>query len=141
MPLTEILRRKLLAVTSYRGSDAATALTAGANFVDVDAANLVITFTAPQSGSVLVKMTAYAVSITQSFYFNLRDGSGDVANTSMFMSAPLGDKRVHYACLVSGLNPGQSYTWKWGARVHTGGTGSLYSGPVQGPAVMEVWAA
>lgn len=114
-------------------------------FADLDATNLSVTFVAPPSGRVLVRLTAQANADIpgNDHLWNLRDASGDVAGSQMnacsssnayFSASP--------AVRMTGLTPGVSYTWKWGWAVRvTGGLGARirYGGYV-GPAIMEVWA-
>lgn len=142
---SQSVTRSLLCLTSY--NPVYTLLDRNSvTFADLNADNLTVTFVAPPSGSVLVRLTAQANSDIpgNDHLWNLRDGSGDVAGSTInacsssnaFFSASPSVK-------MSGLTPGVSYTWKWGWAVRvTGGLGARirYGGYV-GPALMEVWAA
>lgn len=132
----------LLAVTSYRPS-AGQVTTTSTSFVDVDATNLVITFTAPASGAVLVTLNALGRGTGgDDLYWNLRDGSGDISGTDML--AITGSTRMRFSglCRVTGLTPGNSYTWKWGfCTNNAASTAYFFRGGVYGPATMTVEAA
>lgn len=124
------------------------------NFQDVDATNLVVAFTAPTSGSVLLRLTGLVsrsgTSANFDVYWNVRDSTGDVTGvgarvlTSTGLYIPASMSQV-----VSGLVPGQSYSWKWGQRASVAGADwqaqLRVGGPVAtagyGAATMEVWSA
>jgi hypothetical protein len=133
----------LVAPAEYDPVGVTTISTTSTSFVDVNAA-LSVTFTAPASGKVMVYLSApCAVSTaTAAQYWNLRDGSGDIAGTpSLAISSATAD-RTTTPIYVTGLTPAASYTWKWGFRIHNGSfTASIYVGGANGPAVMEVWGA
>ncbi|HSX06738.1 MAG TPA: glycosyl hydrolase family 28-related protein [Candidatus Saccharimonadia bacterium] len=147
----------LLAVKTYNPASGVK-LSTTANtitFQDVDATNLAITFTAPASGQVLVRLTGLVsrsgTSPTLDVFWNLRDTNGNISgtggriftNTGLYIPATLSQT-------VSSLTPGQSYTWKWGHRasaagadwtadLRVGGDPTTTSG--YAPATMEVWSA
>jgi hypothetical protein len=138
----------LLAVTQYNPATSTTPSAVSGTFADVDATNLTITFTAPASGRVLVRMSARCGVDTSTVQaWNLRDTGGDIANTKAsvnYVNSGSNYPRPHYSYLATGLTPGTSYTWKWGfARASGSGTCSIPMGQSggDGPAVMEVWAA
>lgn len=113
-------------------------------FVDVDATNLAVSFVAPPSGKVLIRLSALAGKATTSRYeWNLREAGGNVANTANWVAAWNGsneEARQRAEMVISGLTPGQSYTYKWGYRSVDGGAIYVYAGGTSyGPAVMEVW--
>lgn len=122
-------------------------------------AGLTVTFTAPASGRVLVRLSAVAgvsQSVASANYVDggwvLRSGGANVANTSRimrtFMSTGADNYQMcTYTAIVTGLTPGSSYTYVWGqfseygkfrtlANV-TNDTGTYNAGP----AIMEVWTA
>lgn len=146
----------LLAAISYNPANV-TALSTTVNtttFQDVDATHLAVTFTAPTSGRVLLRLSGLAsragTSANLDVYWNVRDSIGDVVgvgaramtNSGSYVQATL-------AQVVSGLTPGQSYTWKWGQRASAAGADwqaqLRVGGPVgtagYGPATMEIWSA
>lgn len=119
-----------------------TSLTA---LTDVDASNLIVTFIAPASGKVLVKMSARGsmpAGAGTSCYWGLRNGAADVAGSEVFAagsSAQVG--RLTYSCRLTGLTPGASYSLKWAHRVSAGtATSRIVRGGSDGPAIMEVYA-
>lgn len=115
---------EVLALVSYASGSNVTSTSA--TYADVSAANLVVTFTAPSSGSVTVHLNAVCqagATTTQSW--NLRDSGGDVAGTTR-TAAYNGNAaifRVAVPIVVTGLTSGASYTWKWGM-ARTFGTGT-----------------
>lgn len=136
----------LLGYKSIRaGADSATYTTTSTNtaaLVDVDAVNLVVTFTAPKSGKVIVELTGWnRNSGTRSQVFGLRSGSALVANSRGFAnggSSTVNNRSV-WRTTITGLTAGTSYTWKWAWAVDGASTGSLYSGPIYGSLEMQIW--
>lgn len=139
----------LLAQTSYRPAANTTIgiTNTTAAMQDVDAANLVVVFTAPPSGKVNVVLEALTDGpASQSISWGLRDGASAVADSLqyvMFGNATTIRQRI---CIpLAGLTPGTQYTWKWGAKV-TAGTGNIYCGnngggvSPYGTALMQVFA-
>ncbi len=120
-------------------------LTTSSTFVDVSASNLVVTFTAPLSGTVMVTLSAMCQGASGTFYnWNLRDSGGDIAGTSRGMSYGTSTPMRQTAAIrVTGLTPGTSYTWKWGHAITAGSGGSGLSGQAAGDlrASMQVAAA
>lgn len=139
----------LLAITSY--NPAITDVSIGTNaLADVDATNLKVTFVAPPSGSVLIRLnaTGYLDAVTAEMRWGLREGSTTVAGPATVLSGGYGAgggndwTSITRAFYVTGLTPGQSYTYKWGWLDSTGASAvHLRYGGVYGPAVMEVWSA
>lgn len=137
----------LLAVVAYRpvGDTIHSATT---SFADVNAANLVVTFTAPASGNVLVGLNGRVVAAASSEqYWNLRTPAGvNVTNSDAlvhFGNAGVNvQPRLFHRIHLTGLTPGVSYTYRWGVKSSAAGSGSpLRYGSVSGAAVMEVWSA
>lgn len=113
-----------------------------AAFVDVDAA-LSVTFDAPASGSVVILLEAYPhQSGGAKQLWNLRDAGGDVAGTSRWIGydSTTYNGRTVVPIILTGLTPGNSYTYKWGHRTDTGTIAALALGPTYGPATMIVFA-
>ena len=122
-------------------------------WADIDATNLAITFTAPTSGRVTVNLSAFLSFSTNSIVWGLRDTSGThVVNPKMIQRGTLAS-RGYASFYITGLTPGQSYTYRWAWRSPGGSSGmAMYSGgegdptldttaTVYGPATMEVWPA
>ena len=110
---------------------------------DVDAANLAVTFVAPTSGKVLVEYQVWSVwsNTSGNQFWTVRNGTTTVASCSMSPSQT--GSRQSASFYISGLTPGQSYTYKWGWKVASTGTASMYMGgnaSIDGPAVMKVLA-
>jgi hypothetical protein len=132
----------------YPAGDLSYSLTStSATLADVDATNLVVAFTAPPSGSVLVSAEFLRTSPAgNQSYFGLRDVSGLVAGTVQYSGhAPTANDdlhRVRHTWPITGLTPGTAYSYKLASKV-SGGTGTLYYGlgaGTFGPIIMEVWA-
>jgi hypothetical protein len=140
----------LLAALQYNPTANTEVTTTSQTPVDVDATNLSVTFSAPSSGRVLVRLTAIprgASGGSPSAAWCLRDGSSVVANSKGDMTSSLSNERMSLVTLVTGLTSGNSYTYKWGHALNNGsGTVAIrYGGNdaigCHGPAVMEVWSA
>ncbi|MCW2525533.1 MAG: hypothetical protein JWM76_393 [Pseudonocardiales bacterium] len=130
-----------LTAVSYNPGTAASYTTTLTTFADVDATNLAVTFIVPAAGKVRITVSALLWNSTQgqTVKLNLRDSSGDLANTGQSMTADSISGRFTYTQTVSGLTPGTSKTYKLGWRV-TGGTGNLSAGGATdaGPCRIEV---
>lgn len=140
----------ILAVNTNPGTTG-TVSTTSANFADVDATNLVVTFVAPPSGKVLVRLSGYGDISTnaQQYFWGLRSGSTFVTNSGIGPVRETDGSIWSGAVQITGLVPGQSYTWKWAHAVTGGATGRMLLGPVvvepvttslHMPPCMEVWA-
>lgn len=118
-----------------------------ATLADIDATNLIITFTAPPSGKVHVGIELLRSTPTgNQIYFGLRDAVGLITNSIQYSGHAPGAAddihRVRHTIPVDGLTPGTSYTYRLAAKV-SGGTGTVYYGVgagTFGPIIMEVWA-
>lgn len=132
--------------TQYDPAVIATYTTTSATAVDVDAANLAVTFTAPPSGNVVVTLNAECniADATSNQYWTLRDGSGVVAGVprpAFILGESTAAERVTAMFKVTGLTPGTSYTWKWAfLRSGTSANCNLFAGGAAGPASMKVEA-
>jgi hypothetical protein len=138
---------RLLAHVYYTGGDASTA---GASLADADATNLAVTFTAPASGNVLIRLTAQSCPDTAAatqgnqHQWGLRESTTNIAGPhtvsrdlwangfAQFVAATVAFKRT-------GLTPGNSYTYKWAHLSSAGGTVRIGASSSNGPAVMEIW--
>lgn len=119
-----------------------TTVTLSTSYGDIDATNLVVTFTGPASGLVLVEFNV-VVFDSGGVYFNLRDGSGDIANTKATMLGNVSNivARLTYSMSVA-VTPTTSYTWKMGGKA-TGSTNHVRYGngsEPYGPAIIKVMA-
>jgi hypothetical protein len=103
---------------------------------------LAVTFTAPSSGNVTVDLNAWVNECSELGYWSLLSGGSVVPGSLSKASGPKalnsGD-RCHVTSIITGLNPGQSYTYEWAGshstgnfRVRAGGTstGSSMGGPM-----------
>lgn len=136
-----------LALTRYCPASPIAVASTSANYLVVDAANLTVTFTAPASGTVLVKLTATA-GLGQC-YWGLGVGGSLIAGTGQFITEATTKSRFTSAHRVTGLTPGNSYTYQWlQRRGSSGSTVTMYGntneangGDQYGAAFMEVLAA
>lgn len=132
----------LFAYTSYHPGSPTT-INSASSAGDLDSSNLVVSFNAPYSGAVLVRLSATVGSSSgASLYWLLRQGSSTVTNTTRrIVTNSLDDWDLKtYEVIVTGLTPGVVYEWKWGA-YHTGSSVAHALGGTEGPMVMEVFRA
>lgn len=140
----------LLAITAYKPASVTIYETTSTTLADVDATNMSVTFTAPASGNVLVRLSAYSdyndVNSSEAFW-GLRESTTDLAGsvTRVLRVAELGYLSV--AMYISGIGAG-SHTYKWSYAIASGGQKNriiIQDGSVAinkwGPGIMEVWAA
>ena len=131
---------RLIAITSYMGSSGdVTTTTTSTTFVDVDATNMAVTFTAPASGNVIVRVYIPGVANPGSgIFFNLRESTTNVTSHGL-AGASSAIVPVAIPFYVTGISAG-SHTYKLGWRVD-GSTNTMYYGDTaRGPVIMEVWA-
>jgi hypothetical protein len=135
----------LLAVKAYAsGSDAVVgATTTSLTLVDADDTNAAVTFTAPASGNVLVRLSGLQSGASASYlaYWGLREATsiiGTQVNIGRQSLNGIGAVAVIY---LTGISAG-SHTYKWAiASGNSGQAVGIYAGPTHGQIVMEVWAA
>lgn len=111
--------------------------------VDVNAATLSVTFTAPSSGKVLVRLTALGEvpEISKSAWWTIREGTTTLSRRYVTTArAATYDYPGNAAFVVTGLTSGAVHTYKWGHYTSSGGTSKVRVGGILGPAVMEVHA-
>lgn len=133
----------LIQYVSYHPGSPTTIASPGTSAGDLDSSNLVASFTGPASGAVLVRLSALVGSSSgKTLYWCLRSGSSTVTNTTNHIVTNSLDDWDRKSCdiLVTGLTPGVTYTWKWGA-YHVGSAVSHGLGGTEGPMVMEVFRA
>lgn len=119
---------------------AATFTTTSTTLVDVDATNVVVAFTGPPSGKVLVAASfACREAGGNNVYAGLRDSGGIVAGTQAHVATGANMQRPNFRAVVTGLTPGTAYSYKLAYCVDAG-TGGIWSGPTRGKIFMDVWA-
>lgn len=133
-----------LATVFYNPAASASKSITGTTLTDVDATNLAVTFVAPSSGTVLVRVNA-AMKYPGSggAFWGLRSGSSTVLEAYIggYGTGAM-DLRQSVVFPVTGLTPGTSYTYKFAAR--TDGPATTMSVAVGGgnaPVTMEVLPA
>lgn len=115
----------------------------------VDAANAVVNFTTPDSGNVLIRLSAMCEvnNTSNTIYFGLLDGATSKGEGWALAAGgvPLADPgflRINVELYVTGLTPGALHGYKFAYRLSGAATtGSIFAGPSYGRIVMEVWAA
>lgn len=140
----------LLAVKRYAPAVQQTLLCTSTVLADVDAVNLAVTFTAPASGNVLVRLSAFADNDSgtgpESFW-GLREGSTDIPGSIGRIFRAVGDEGfVSYDTYLTGITPGaHTFKWSWAVIgsfsirtriiIQDGNPGNW------APALMSVWSA
>lgn len=118
--------------------------TSGTTFSDVDATNFAVTFTAPTSGTVRIRMEAIAAvnSTGYTHFWGLRAEATNVAGSERAMGQNTILQRLGTSITITGLTSGTSYTYKWSYRANGGGA-AIYadSSNSRAPAIMEVYSA
>jgi len=138
------------------GTAASKATTSLLAMTALDTTNLRITFTAPASGSVLVRMrgVVHGATTFPQILFGVLDGSTVRARCSPIGAIPATalattQLALEGQCIVTGLTPGNSYTWDaaYGVEVVVSSTGLKYGGPNDasgndafGGFLYEIWA-
>jgi hypothetical protein len=139
MPANPGASGSLLAALAYTQTPDGRYAVTSASLADLDVTNLAITFTAPASGKVLVRLSAFIYMTTGvRMDWGLREGSSQVGDIKAITlnNAQLSSS---VAFLITGISAG-SHTYKWAAKVASG-THYVYADATEGQAVMEVWAA
>lgn len=103
---------------------------------DVDATNLAVTFLAPASGEAVIQLEAHCDSGTAgvTYLWHLRNAGGEVANTGAVVSRNNNGNRISHSIRLTGLTPGQEYSYKWGHKMGGAATGRILCGPPYGEA-------
>ena len=115
--------------------------TTSTTYVDLDPTAFDLTFTAPSSGNVILRMTMpILASSTNDCFFNWRDGTTNLSNTDfrVFQNNANIIYTVHTACRVTGLSG--SKTLSVGVRVSNAAT-TFYGYVNSGYAFLEAWSA
>jgi hypothetical protein len=134
----------LLGVVS-RSANGSAYTTSSATLGDVDATNAAVTFTAPASGNVLVRMSAgIGVDAAQTGFFGIRESTTDVGIKRFVMNGttpPIIRSTAEW--LITGISAG-SHTYKAAFCVNGGATLSIFQEAAaagNGALIVEVWAA
>lgn len=115
-----------------------------ATFTDVDATNAAVTFTAPASGKVIIRVNAFGNNGGNGgqLVWGLREATTNLAGTSVSMTGTSGAITVRgaFAVEITGLTGGTAHTYKLAQR--QAGTAGLNAQTGNSePFLMEVWAA
>jgi hypothetical protein len=135
----------LLAV--FKQSAGTSQSTTSATQADVDATNAAITFTAPASGKVLIRVTCHAAmnAANQNAFLGLREGTTNIAGPTFAtqgVAAASFDEVVSVCFYLTGVSAG-SHTYKLAFSVNGGATFTIRQiGSVATifPVTMEAWA-
>jgi hypothetical protein len=129
----------ILGICTYAaGSDTTLGSTASTSLVDLDATNAKVTFTAPASGNVLIRV---AVSLSANngsyeYYLGLRESTSDIG--TCLVGSGAAQQRRHAEFYLTGVSAG-SHTYKLAAKVGNGATTvTAQTGPNYGRALMTV---
>lgn len=116
-----------------------------------DSTNLSVTFTAPTSGKVVIRLSAMAWGVTNevSLQWGVGPHGGAVVASTEAAVISAGSSqartRVSLDCYITGLTAGSSYTYDWFFSASFNGFNVAFSagGGVTGSAaaIMDVWAA
>lgn len=134
----------LLGVKYYNPSGNNTYVISTTSDADVDGTNLTVTFTAPASGNVICKWSAFNNDSTSgncNFHWTVRESSSTLADD--YISSGLAKAvRSTATFYISGISAG-SHTYKFGAYQASGTNATIYYGTTApfGPVIMEVYAA
>lgn len=152
----------LLGYTSYAPSSVSTytLVAIGTGLTALDTTNLLVTFTAPPNGNVLVRLSAFAqggATAADNVLFGVVSSTGSpgtlVGVGGLVFSSPVAtavddEAAVSTEQIITGLTAGTAYTWYFaGAYVTAAGKvlaqgGSTVTTSATGcPATMSVWAA
>lgn len=137
--LTSVSSGLLAVVKNVTGG---TKSTTSATQSDVDATNSVITFTAPASGNVVVRVTANCniLAAQQNAFLGIREGSTDVINKEFALQGNtsfIATYEVAWSTYITGVTAG-SHTYKLAFAVNGSTTLSVLQAL---GVILEVWAA
>jgi hypothetical protein len=138
---------QILALKVYAPASQTILSTTSTTFADVDATNAVVTFTAPASGNVMVRVSAFADTGAGAYFWGLRESTTDQTTATTRVVRSGGQTNyVSVPMYLTGLSAG-SHTIKLSHAVTAGVTGRIIvqDGSVAtskwGPLVIEVVAA
>lgn len=139
----------LIGYIQYEPSSEVTYNNSGASFAAYDATNLSVSFVAPTSGTVLVRLTARCQVTSGYGYFGLLDHTShsQYADSAMVTGNISGSPIQTFSVpiVVSGLTAGTTYQFDWaglgtGLNLFVQGAAGAPGTAYAGPAIMEVWA-
>lgn len=131
---------KLLAITNYGGGTSVNVTST--SLVDLDAANLSITFTAPASGNIVIKVAASVLISGGQFnvdamFLGFREGVNDIAEHFVGHGNGYGDIRIAARFYLTGVSAG-SHTYKLAG---CSSANTLYVREFSNaPVTIEVWS-
>jgi hypothetical protein len=134
----------LLGITS-RSANGTNYSTSSATLADVDSSNAAVTFTAPASTNVLVRMSASVnLNGAQNAFFGVRESTTEVGIKRLVMQGTTpGAIRVSAEWLITGISGG-SHTYKAAYCINGGSTLTIYqegAATGNGALIIEVWSA
>lgn len=136
----------LLAVNKYApSSQTIYTVSGGTTYADVDSTNMKVTFTAPASGNVIVRLSAMADATTNDLCWALRESTTDLEGGRVLRTTANGSVVV-FDIYLTGISAG-SHTYKWSfAASASGGSQRIIVqdgiGATHWPAaLMQVWSA
>lgn len=117
-----------LGFRAYRAPSAENKITSSTSLVEVDAANLAVSFTAPSSGAVEVVVEASARSDVAGsvYHWGLLEGAAVVADRHL-VTQNTAHAHTSVRFFVTGLTPGSTHTYKW-AHCVSSNTGRMTTG-------------
>lgn len=135
----------VLAAASYNPATSASVTHNATSYADLDATNLVVTFEAPESGNVIVRLSTLCMPPGggQTMFWAVRAGTTVVDQSLSWIAQGTTSERRNANLRITGLTPAQSYTWKWCWKGSSTGTMTAYWGQSDGygPATMVVESA
>jgi hypothetical protein len=146
----------LLAVNQYAPASLATYTTTSLTVAALDATNMTVSFTAPASGAVLIRLSAFckAPSTAVAPVWGLTDHTTTTIlyGVQLYVMSTTAPGAYSAVQRITGLTPGTAYQMDWALASNTaasmvttyakGITGTTATATTTaGPAVMEVWAA
>lgn len=131
----------LLGVTRYQPGADGTIRTFTTSDALADGTNLIVTFTAPASGNVLVRFTG-TVNLSSTagteLYWTLWESGALVGTHRAKVAGPGNFLQVSTVFYVTGVSGG-SHTYQWAGYKASANAALLSGGPTYGAATMEVW--
>lgn len=136
LPAAGVVSGTLIGFKAYNGADY---FVDWSSLADLDATNLAVTFNAPASGSVLIRLTCSASLDAGVLYFGIRESTTNVvAQRQVPILADLSSCLVNTAFVVTGLTPASSHTYKWAVATTTEAQVLADAAGDRAPAVMEI---
>jgi hypothetical protein len=136
----------LLAVNQYAPTSQTVYSSSGTAMQDVDATNMAVTFTAPASGNVLVRLNAFTDSNSAAgdMFWGLRESTTDLPGIARLLRGANDEGYNSVAFYLTGISGG-SHTYKWAFGASSGTVRIIIQDGSAigewGPGIMEVWSA